>query len=65
MELLTLRDIEKETGVTRKQLAYAADTYGIEPRQRAGMVKLFAREDVARIIAAVKRVAERRGLVRP
>ena len=59
-ELLTLADLEAVSKINRRQLAYAAQSYGIEPTQRAGVVKLYSREDSERIVASARRVAERR-----
>lgn len=66
VENLTLREIAEdaraagERWVNPRQLAYVVDAYHIEPVQRAGAVRLFARADVARILAAARRVADRR-----
>ncbi len=61
METLTLREIERESGIGWKRLAYAASTYGIEPVRRVGLVKLYDRVDVPRRLAAARRVGERSG----
>ena len=66
METVTLQQIADEAraagevGLDRRRLAYACEAYRIEPVQRAGMVRLFARSDVPRILAAARRVADRR-----
>ncbi len=65
METLTLQQIAEaaqaagEPWLDRRRLAYACEAYRIEPVQRAGMVRLFARSDVPRILAAARRVADR------
>jgi hypothetical protein len=65
METVTLKQIAEEAHAAgepwldRRRLAYACEAYRIEPVQRAGMVRLFARADVSRILSAARRVAGR------
>lgn len=59
--LLTLRDVAERLSVRLHTAKYAIAEYRIEPRQRAGIIRLWAVEDLPTIAAAVRRVAERRG----
>ena len=59
-DLLTLRDIARECGVRFHQVKYAISEYGIEPRQRAGIIRLYSRDDIPTVKAALERIAERR-----
>jgi hypothetical protein len=63
-ELLTLGDLHREIalrcpGVRRHQLTYAIDSYSIEPRQRAGVLRLFGRDQIPSILAALARTTGR------
>ena len=65
MDTLTLQQIADgaraagEPWIDRRRLAYACEAYRIESVQRAGSVRLFARADVPRILAAARRIADR------
>ncbi|MDB5322192.1 MAG: hypothetical protein JWN40_3823 [Phycisphaerales bacterium] len=60
-DLLTVGAIARETGQPLHRVRYALETYRIEPVQRAGILRLFSREDLPRIKSALMRIAERRG----
>lgn len=59
--LLTVGEIAKEIGEPLYRVKYAIDAYRIEPIQRAGIIRLFSREDIPRIKSAITRTASRRG----
>ncbi len=59
--LLTIGDIARVVGVPVHRVSYAVDTYGIEPTQRAGILRLFDEEKVENIRLAMTRIAERSG----
>jgi hypothetical protein len=61
-DLLTVKEIAAEKRVPWKRVAYAAATYGIEPARRAGMIKLFSRDQVPEIMSALRRVRARASL---
>ena len=58
--LLTLGAIAKEIGEPLHRVKYAVSSYSIEHTQRAGIIRLFDREMIPTIRAAVKRIANRR-----
>jgi predicted transcriptional regulator len=60
-DLLTVGAIARETGQPLHRVRYALETYRIEPVQRAGILRLFSRDDLPRIKSALARIAERRG----
>jgi hypothetical protein len=60
---LTARDIAREAKITVHRLKYAIDQYDIQPVQRAGIIRLFSREQIPTILAAVRRIENRRGVV--
>lgn len=59
--LLTVGAIARRTGQPLHRVRYAIDAYRIEPVQRAGILRLFSSDDLARIQSAMKRIADRRG----
>jgi hypothetical protein len=60
-ELVTIREIAGVCEVAVHRANYAVDTYHIEPRQRAGIIRLWHRDDIPRIASAIARIAERGG----
>jgi hypothetical protein len=61
--LLTLRDIANTSGVRIHVAKYAISEYDITPVQRAGIVRLWSREQLPTIQAAIKRIGSRREAV--
>jgi hypothetical protein len=59
--ILTLGDVARRLDKSPHVVDYAIRTYRIEPRQRAGILRLWAEADVPTIAAAMRRVSERRG----
>lgn len=59
--LKTVGDIARNEGVPPYRIAYAISTYGIEPTQRAGVLRLFDEAKVAAIRSALRRIAGRTG----
>ena len=55
--LLTLGDVARACGVPPHRAKYAIAEYGIEPRQRAGILRLWAPEQVAAVRAALIRIS--------
>jgi hypothetical protein len=63
--LLTITDIEREIRadfpcVRRHHLTYALREYRIEPSQRAGIIRLWHRNQLDAIRGALVRIADRR-----
>jgi hypothetical protein len=61
-EMLTIGDLSKVTGARKHQLNYAIEEYGIEPVQRAGIIRLFHRDQLPLIKSALRRIAGRKEL---
>jgi hypothetical protein len=59
-EFLTIRDVASACGVRMHQAKYAVDEYSIEPRQRAGIIRLFHRDQLPTIKSALARISGRR-----
>ena len=59
--LLTVGAIARELGQPLHRIKYCIDAYAIEPIQRAGVLRLFSRDDLPRIKSALTRIAQRRG----
>ena len=59
--LLTLADVARLLNERLNRVKYAVDEYRIEPRQRAGIIRLWHPDDVPAIRAALTRIANRRG----
>jgi hypothetical protein len=59
--LLTVGALARELGEPLHRVKYCIDAYGIEPTQRAGVLRLFSRDDLPRIKSALVRIAQRRG----
>jgi hypothetical protein len=58
---LTLGDLRKELpGVREHQLKYAIASYRIEPVRRAGIIRLWHRDQLPLIRSALSRIAGRR-----
>lgn len=60
--LLTVGAIARELRQPLHRIKYCLDAYSIEPIQRAGVLRLFSRDDLPRIKSALIRIAERRGV---
>jgi hypothetical protein len=59
--LLTVGALARELGEPLHRIKYCIDAYRIEPTQRAGVLRLFSRDDLPRIKSALARTAGRRG----
>ena len=59
-ELMTIGDVAKALGVPRHRVSHAIEVYGVEAHQRAGIIRLWRREDLPAIASAVRRCAGRR-----
>jgi hypothetical protein len=59
-DLLTVSEICRTLGIQRWRFIHAADAYRIEPARRAGIVRLYRRDQLTTIRAALERVARRR-----
>jgi hypothetical protein len=62
-QLLTLGDIARECGVRQHIAKYAIESYGIEPKQRAGILRLWSRDQLQSIKSAIRRIAQRREVI--
>ena len=58
-ELKTVGDIAREEGVPAHRVAYAIETYRIEPTQRAGILRLYDESKIVVIHSALRRIAGR------
>jgi len=47
--------------VSDSQVKYALDSYRIEPAGRVGILRVWSRDDVNRVVSALRRIAENRG----
>lgn len=56
-ELLTLGQVARACGVPPHRAKYAIAEYAIAPRQRAGILRLWAPEQVAEVKVALGRIA--------
>lgn len=59
-DLMTLREIARECGVRTHVAKYAIAEYRIEPRQRAGIIRLFSADQLPAIQAAIRRTTGHR-----
>jgi hypothetical protein len=59
-DLLTIREVARELGVRTHRATYAVDQFDIEPRQRAGVIRLFSRDQLPEIRSAITRIAGNR-----
>jgi len=57
--LLTLRDVANRLNARQHRVKYAIEAYSIEPRQRAGIIRLWGESDLPQIHAALNRTAGR------
>ncbi len=57
-DLLTIGDVARKLGIARTRLDYAVDKAGIRERGRAGILRLFSRDQIPVMEAAL-------GAVRP
>lgn len=57
---LTIGDICRETGAPAHRVKYAIDTYRIEPIGRAGVLRVFSRDQLLQIRSAMERISGRR-----
>lgn len=62
--LLTLAEVARLVGVSQSRVKYAICEYRIEPRQRAGIIRLWHVDDLPKIKSALARIQSRRGGVR-
>lgn len=58
-QLRTVGEIARELNTPPHRVAYAIDTYRIEPTQRAGILRLFDSDKIAVIRSALRRTAGR------
>ena len=58
-EMLTVGDVARKLGVPRARVDYALDKAGIRERGRAGILRLFAADQVPVIQAALRTVKVR------
>jgi hypothetical protein len=58
--LMTITEVSRECGVAPHVAKYAIAANGIEPRMRAGVIRLWSREDLPTIKAAINRTSLRR-----
>ena len=58
-DLLTVGDLAREFGVPIHKLKYAIEVYRIEPRQRAGILRLWSRDDLPAVRSALSRISGR------
>ncbi|HZL34004.1 MAG TPA: hypothetical protein VFC78_01760 [Tepidisphaeraceae bacterium] len=60
-DLLTLGQVAGECGdVPLHRLRYAIEAYRIEPRQRAGILRLWHRDQLPELRSALARIGSRR-----
>lgn len=55
--LLTLGDLVRETGIPPHRVKYALSAFNIEPVQRAGIVRLFSRDQLPHIQSCLRRIS--------
>ena len=58
--LFTIGDLTRRAafdGIRQQQISYAIREYRIEPRQRAGIIRLFSEDQIPTILAALRRTA--------
>ena len=60
-KLLTLADVARLLNAKPSRIKYAIEQYRIEPRQRAGIIRLWAVDDLPTIRSAMLRIESRRG----
>ena len=58
--LMTMRDAARRIGVATHRLRYAIDEHAIEPKQRAGIIRLYGPDQLPAMKSALRRIAERR-----
>lgn len=58
--LLTIRDAARRLGVQVHRLRYAIDELDIQPKQRAGIIRLFGEDQLEQMRSALRRIAGRR-----
>jgi DNA-binding transcriptional MerR regulator len=56
--LLTIRDLSRELGYRLHQVKHALDIHDIQPHQRAGIVRLYARDQIPEIRRALEATAK-------
>ncbi len=62
-ELKTVGDIARDEGIPPHRVAYAIETYRIEPTQRAGILRLYDASKIVTIRSALRRIADRTGAI--
>lgn len=60
--LLTITEVARLIGVAVYRVKYALDVHNIEPRQRAGVIRLWSVDDVPAIREAVEKCSRREGV---
>ncbi len=63
VDLLTIGDIARDAGIPRHRLTYAVEKVGIRERGRAGILRLFSRDQIPAILAAHDTIRPRRQTV--
>ena len=63
---LTLGQVTNEVrkvlpGASDSQVKYALDRYRIEPVGRVGILRVWSKDDVSRVVSALRRIAASRG----
>lgn len=51
--LMTVGDVAREIGEPRPRVQYAIEKIGLTPRCRAGILRLFSRDQIPAIVAAL------------
>ncbi len=59
-DLITLSDVRKQTGQPAHVINHALDRYGPEPAGRIGIARVWHREDLPKILAALEKTGTRR-----
>ena len=62
-DLLTIGDVARKLGVARSRLDYAVDKAGIRERGRAGILRLFSRDQIPVMEAALTSVRPHRSTI--
>ena len=58
--MVTTGQIAKDVGVHRSKIDYAIEKAGIQPRGRAGIIRLFSTDQISVIEAALATIKVRR-----
>lgn len=57
-DLLTVGDVARELGEPRPRVQYAIEKIGIHERSRAGILRLFSRDQLPSIRAALETIRQ-------